>query len=101
MTMKSIKTDNFSGEPDVGMEGDILREKPAAQDEPTRLNLALSRELAKVVEDLAASTDSTKTAVIRQAIALMRIAHEEKKKGRHLGFVDDSRRLDTEIIGAF
>ncbi len=101
MTMKPIKTDSFSGETDGGIAGDTLGQKPAAQDEPTRLNLALSRELAKVVEDLAASTDSTKTAVIRQAIALMRIAHEEKKKGRHLGFVDDSRRLDTEIIGAF
>lgn len=70
-------------------------------EEPTRLNLALSRELASVVEELATSTDSTKTAVIRQAIALMNLAHSEKKKGRHLGFVDDSSRLDTEIVGAF
>ena len=72
-----------------------------ANDEPARLNLALSRELANVVEELAMSTDTTKTAVIRQAIALMRLAHEEKKKGRHLGFVSDSSRLDTEIVGAF
>jgi hypothetical protein len=76
---------------------EALKVRP--QEDTTRLNTALSRELAKVVEDLAELTDSIKTAVIRQAIALMRIAHEEKKKGRHLGFVDDSRRLDIEIIG--
>ena len=71
---------------------------PERVDEQTRLNVALSKELASVVAEIADATDSTKTAVIRQAIALMKLAHEEKKKGRHLGFAADSAQLDTEIV---
>jgi hypothetical protein len=74
---------------------------PRATEEPVRLNIALSGDLARAIEDIANSTNSTKTTVIRQAIALMMLAHDEKRKGRHLGFAKDSRKLDTEIVGAF
>ena len=39
------------------------------------------------------------TAFIRQALALMTIAHKAKRDGRHLGLVTDAKKLDTEIVG--
>ena len=64
-----------------------------------RLNLQVSSELNRVLEEIADDTGSTRTDVIRQALALMRVAHQGKKEGRHLGLVDDPKRLDTEIVG--
>jgi len=66
-----------------------------------RFNVVLSPELAEVIEEMADSSHTTKTAVIRQAIALMKLAHDEKKKGKHLGFASSTENLDTEIVGAF
>ena len=66
-----------------------------------RTNVVLSQDIADVLDTIAKETGNTKTAVIRQAIALIKLAHEEKKKGRHLGFTDSSDKLDTEIYGAF
>jgi hypothetical protein len=80
-----------------------LRNKKTAAtpDEAVRLNVAFSGELAKAIAEMAEATDSTKTAVIRRAIALMKLAHEEKAKGRHLGFAKNSEQLDTEIVGTY
>ena len=64
-----------------------------------RLNLQVSEELNTVLENIADSSGSTKTDVIRQALALMQVAHNAKKNGKHLGLVADADRLDTEIIG--
>ena len=64
-----------------------------------RLNLLLSPELNRVLEEIADATGSTRTDVIRQALALMKVAHQGKKEGRHLGLVTDPTRLDTEIVG--
>ena len=64
-----------------------------------RLNLQVSNELNNVLEEIADSSGSSKTDVIRQALALMKVAHGAKKDGKHLGLVADASRLDTEIIG--
>lgn len=66
-----------------------------------RLSINLSKEIAAALDEIAAETDSTKTAVIRNAIALLKLAHDEKQKGRHLGFASSSEKLDTEIVGNF
>lgn len=66
-----------------------------------RLNIILSKDVSAALEEIAAATDSTKTAVIRQAIAIMKLAHDEKKKGRHFGFSSKSEALETEIVGNF
>ncbi|MBA3518484.1 MAG: CopG family transcriptional regulator [Rhizobiales bacterium] len=66
-----------------------------------RLNIVLSRDVAAALDEMAVATDSTKTEVIRRAIGLMKLAHEEKRKGRHLGFTSSSEKLDTEIVGNF
>jgi hypothetical protein len=67
--------------------------------EKIRFNLQVSKELNGVLEQIAADTGGTRTDVIRQALALMKVAHTAKKEGRHLGLVKDRSKLDTEIIG--
>jgi hypothetical protein len=64
-----------------------------------RLNLQLSQELNRTLEEISASTGSNRTDVIRQALALMKVAHDAKRKGKHLGLVSDADKLDTEIVG--
>ena len=67
--------------------------------EKVRLNLQLSPELNHVLEEIAETSGGTKTDVIRQALALMKVAHEARKDGRHIGLARDASRLETEIIG--
>lgn len=67
--------------------------------EKVRLNLQVSSELNSVLEEIAESSMSSKTDVIRQALALMKVAHSAKQKGKHLGLVSDSSKLETEIVG--
>jgi predicted transcriptional regulator len=67
--------------------------------EKVRLNLQVSAALNSVLEEIAESTSSSRSEVIRQALALMKVAHEAKQEGRHIGLVSDPSRLDTEIVG--
>ena len=67
--------------------------------EKVRLNLQISEELNRAIEEIAGSAGATRTDVIRQALALMKAAHAAKKEGKHLGTVSDARKLDTEIVG--
>ena len=71
----------------------------AGSHEKVRMSLQVSPELNQVLEDIAESTGTNRTDVIRQALALMTVAHNAKKQGRHLGIVSDARKLDTEIVG--
>lgn len=67
--------------------------------EKVRLSLQVSQELNQTLEEIAENTGTNRTDVIRQALALMKVAHSAKKVGRHIGIVDDARKLDTEIVG--
>jgi metal-responsive CopG/Arc/MetJ family transcriptional regulator len=67
--------------------------------EKARVNLNVSTELNDLLESIANDTGSNRTEVIRQALALMKVAHEAKRKGKHIGLVSDPERLETEIIG--
>jgi predicted transcriptional regulator len=67
--------------------------------EKVRLSLQVSQDLNQTLEDIADSTGSNRTDVIRQALALMKVAHTAKRDGKHLGLVSDAARLDTEIVG--
>jgi predicted transcriptional regulator len=66
-----------------------------------RLNLDVSQEIADFLDTLAQENATTKTDVMRRAIALLKVAHEEKKRNRSMGFVASSRDdvLDTKIVG--
>ena len=64
-----------------------------------RLNLQVSEQLNADLDEMANSTGSNRTEVIRQALALMKIAHQARREGRHLGLVSDPSKLDTELVG--
>jgi metal-responsive CopG/Arc/MetJ family transcriptional regulator len=64
-----------------------------------RLNLQVSEQLNSDLEEMADSTGSNRTEVIRQALALMKIAHQARHEGRHVGIVSDASKLDTELVG--
>jgi metal-responsive CopG/Arc/MetJ family transcriptional regulator len=64
-----------------------------------RLNLQVSEQLNADLDEMADSTGSNRTEVIRQALALMKIAHQARREGRHLGLVSDPSKLDTELVG--
>jgi len=67
--------------------------------EKVRLSLQVSQELSNALDEIAESSGGNRTDVIRQALALVKIAHEAKKEGRHLGLVSERSKLDTEIVG--
>lgn len=64
-----------------------------------RLNLQVSAELNQMLESIAEDTGTQRTDVIRQALALMKVAHEAKRKGKRIGLVSDPAKLETEIVG--
>lgn len=67
--------------------------------EKVRMNLLMSAELHELLRQLADESGVTKAEVIRHGLALLKVAHENKKKGRHIGFAKDPDNLDQEIIG--
>jgi metal-responsive CopG/Arc/MetJ family transcriptional regulator len=64
-----------------------------------RLNLQVSQQLNAELDEMAESTGSSRTEVIRQALALMKIAHQARREGRHIGLVSDPSNLETELVG--
>lgn len=67
--------------------------------EKVRLSLQVSKELNQTLEEIAEATGTNRTDVVRQALALMKVAHVAKTEGRHLGIVSDPKKLDREIVG--
>ena len=67
--------------------------------ETVRLSLRVTEELDRLIAAMAEEAGTTKGEVLRQALAPMKAAHEGKKRNRHLGFVSDREKLETEIVG--
>ena len=67
--------------------------------ESIRLSLDVSPGLNDLLERLAGETHSTKSEVLRKAIALMEVAVEAAEKGQKLGILDKDRNVTTEIVG--
>lgn len=68
-------------------------------DDVVRLSLALSPELNNRLTELATVSHTTKSEVLRKAVALYDVAFEARKHQRKLGILDSENRLVTEIIG--
>jgi metal-responsive CopG/Arc/MetJ family transcriptional regulator len=64
-----------------------------------RVNLQVSPELNDMLEEIASETGSNRSEVIRQALALMKVTHEARRRGKRIGFVSDPDKLETEIVG--
>ncbi len=67
--------------------------------EKVRLNLQLSPEMFQTLEQIAEDTGGNRGSVIQQALSLMKVAHDAKRRNLHIGLVKDASNLDTEIVG--
>ena len=67
--------------------------------ETVRLSLAVSSELNERLELLAASGHTSKSEILRKAIALFDIAAEARSEKRRIGIFDQNKQLVTEIVG--
>jgi predicted transcriptional regulator len=65
-----------------------------------RLTIDISEDLARLLGELAAESETTKADIIRRGLAVMKAARDQKRAGRgHVGFVRNPAQLDAEIIG--
>lgn len=64
-----------------------------------RLSMMISNDLDKLIDELADETGTSRTDVVRRALAVMKAFKQQKKLGReHIGFVEDAGKLDAEIV---
>lgn len=67
--------------------------------ESVRLSVVVSPELNARLEKLAEAEHSTKTEILKKAIALFDVAHDAKAQDKRLGIFDKDKQLEVEIVG--
>jgi predicted transcriptional regulator len=67
--------------------------------ESVRLSLVVSPELNERLEQLAANGHTTKSEILRKAIALFDVVAEAKAEKKRIGILDQNKHLETEIVG--
>lgn len=67
--------------------------------EKVRLSFEVSPKLNDTLEQLAERSDTTKSEILRKAIALMELAVEAKQKGQSLALTDEDKKIVTMIVG--
>ena len=67
--------------------------------ESVRLSLAVSPELNDRLEQLAAAGHTSKSEILRKAIALFDVVAEAKSEKKRFGIQDQNKILLTEIVG--
>ena len=67
--------------------------------EMVRLSLDLSPQANTVLESLASSQHTTKSDVLRKAIALVQVAEEARQANRKIGVFDAQANVFSEIVG--
>jgi predicted transcriptional regulator len=71
----------------------------ANDNESVRLSLVVSQELNSRLEQLAAAGLTTKSEILRKAIALFDVVAEAKSEKKRFGILDQNKNLLTEIVG--
>lgn len=65
-----------------------------------RLNVVLSDELSREIDQAAEETESNKSEILREALQLYLAARDGKRRGLKLGVIEPkSGKLQTEIVG--
>jgi predicted transcriptional regulator len=64
-----------------------------------RLSLVVSPELNKTLENLAENSHSTKSEILRKAIALFDLALQARRKDQKIGILDKDDQVVKEIVG--
>jgi predicted transcriptional regulator len=81
----------------VELQGKV--EAKAASRGDLRLSLIVSPELNETLEELAQRSHSTKSEILRKAIALFDLAAQAKQKDQRIGILDRDDRVVKEIVG--
>lgn len=64
-----------------------------------RLSMVITEELDELIDDLAREAGTSRTDVVRRALAVMKAFKQQKQQGRdHIGFVSDPSKLDVEVV---
>ena len=65
-----------------------------------RLNIEISDDLARLLDELSAEEQTTKTEIVRRGLSVMKAFRNQIKAGRpHIGFTSESDKLDAELLG--
>ena len=64
-----------------------------------RLSLDLSPQTNDLLEQVVAQQGTTKSDVMRKAIALVLVAEDARRGGQSLGVIDADKKLVAEIVG--
>jgi hypothetical protein len=65
-----------------------------------RLNIEVSEDLAKLLDNLADEEDVTRTEIVRRALAVLKAYKDQIDVGRtHIGFAKEADKLDLELVG--
>jgi predicted transcriptional regulator len=64
-----------------------------------RLSLVVSPELNETLEELAERSHSSKSEILRKAIALFDVAAQAKQKDQRVGILDRDDKVVKEIVG--
>ncbi|HVZ68430.1 MAG TPA: ribbon-helix-helix protein, CopG family [Rhizomicrobium sp.] len=64
-----------------------------------RLSLDVSADVNAALEKMADQLATSKSEILRKAIALMQVASEAKSRHQKLGVMDADRNVLTEIVG--
>lgn len=64
-----------------------------------RLNLTVSDDLARRLDELSGESQTSKSEILRKALTLFDVAREGKRSGKKLALVGDGGQVKTEIVG--
>jgi len=67
--------------------------------EKVRITLDLSQEMNRTLEEMVEKTGTTKTEILRKAIALVEVAMDARSKGQSLALSDRDDRVVMRIVG--
>jgi len=99
MTKRASRVKEKKSAAGVGTDGspDPLR-APKPGPKPRRENFKLPEKSAQDLERLSLESGVTKTEIVRQGIALMRIASDESKQGNRLALVGPDDKVVKELV---
>lgn len=64
-----------------------------------RLNLTISDDLAKALDQMATKGQTSKSEVLRKALTLFEVARDGVAEGGSLALVDADNKVTTRIVG--
>ena len=64
-----------------------------------RVSLDMSPEANELLESLASAHGTTKSQVLRRAVALSHIASEAQARGNRVAVIDQDKKVVSELVG--